>query len=147
MGFERDPSHWLYRHSPREWLRAALAELSRAEEAYKSHNARAGHAGCLRAAGMALNGALIHEPNEAWGRTYVDHVEALARDGAVPEAVREAAARLASSKAPGGPVISLRSKASDERLLEAARDVMAHAYARVVVHEPEGGEGEPEALS
>ena len=83
--FARDPSHWLLKFSPDEWIRAAMSEVRRAEEAYKAHNARGGLAGAKRAAGMALNAALIVEPNEKWGRAYVDHVMALSRDESVPE--------------------------------------------------------------
>src|SRR5262249_47300797 len=62
--FVRDPSHWLRRLSPDEWIRAALGELGRAEAAYGHGNARAGSAGVKRAAGMALNGALLVQPDE-----------------------------------------------------------------------------------
>jgi HEPN domain-containing protein len=135
MGFERDPSHWLRKLSPDEWIQASLAELRRAEERVKANDLTAGLAGCKRAAGMALNGALIVEPNEAWGRSFVDHVSALSRDEAVPERVREACRVLVTSRAPGADILRLRSPRSDERLLEAARDVMAHAYAVVKRHE------------
>ena len=77
--FTRDKTHWLRRLSPNEWIAAALGEVSRAEKAWAGGNARAGVAGLKRAAGMALNGALLVEPDDAWGRTYVEHVEALAR--------------------------------------------------------------------
>ncbi len=130
--FAKDPNHWLYRLSPDEWVRAALGELRAAERAFQMRNARAGLAGARRAAGMALNGALIVEPNPAWGRTYVEHVAALARGGdALPEAVVEAARLLTEAPAPGAALVALRSRGADERLLEAARTVMAHAYARV----------------
>jgi hypothetical protein len=133
--FVKDPNHWIFRLSPEEWVRAAQRELGAAERAFGAHNARAGHAGARRAAGMALNGALIVEPDAAWGRTYVEHVAALARGageaGRVPASVREAARFLVEAPAPGGGLVALRSRAADERLLEAARTVMAHAYARV----------------
>jgi HEPN domain-containing protein len=135
MGFQRDPSHWLRKLSPDEWIQAALAELRRAEERVKANDLTAGLAGCKRAAGMALNGALIVAPNESWGRSFVDHVAALSRDESVPEKVREACVVLVSSKPPGADILRLRSPRSDERLLEAARDVMAHAYAVVKRHE------------
>jgi HEPN domain-containing protein len=135
MGFEKDPSHWLRKLSPEEWIKASLAELRRAEERAKANDLTAAIAGCKRAAGMALNGALIVEPNEAWGRSFVDHVAALSRDESVPERVREASAVLVSSRPPGADILRLRSPRSDERLLEATRDVMAHAYAVVKRHE------------
>src|SRR5262245_36906255 len=94
MAYVKDSSHWLFRLSPDEWVAAALAELRRAEEAYARNDARAGLAGCKRAAGMALNGALIVEPNDAWGRSYVDHVRCLAESKDVPDAVRAASKLL-----------------------------------------------------
>jgi len=135
--FERDPSHWLAKLSPDEWIRAGMGELLRAEEAYKGRNARAGLAGARRAAGMALNGALLVEPNEGWGRSYLDHLLALSRDASVPERVRAASKELVETPVPGGAarVVVLRTPSSDERLLEAARDVIAHAYAVVKRHE------------
>jgi len=135
MGYVRDPNHWLHKFSPDEWIHASLAELRRAEERVKANDLSAGLAGCKRAAGMALNGALIVEPNEAWGRSFVDHVAALARDESVPERVREACQELVTSRPPGADILRLRSPRSDERLLDAARDVMAHAYAIVKRHE------------
>lgn len=130
-----DPAHWLHRLTPDEWLTSAMGELRRAEAAYARNDARAGLVGAKRAAGMALNGALRVQPNEAWGRSYVEHVEALARDEDAPRAVRDACVLLLESKAPGSDLLGLRSKASDARVLEAARDVMAHAYALVKRHE------------
>ncbi len=125
---------WLRKFSPDEWIAAAMGELRRAEDAYKRSDARAGVVGCKRAAGMALNGALVVEPNEAWGRTYVEHVTALAKEERVPEAVRSACKVLLETRAPSSDLLSLRSKAGDERVLEATRDVMAHAYAVVKRH-------------
>lgn len=136
MPFVKDESHWLYKLSPDEWIRAALGELRRAEAAYAQGNTRAGLAGARRAAGMALNGALIVEPDESWGRSYVDHVAALARDGGAPERVREACRILGETPLPGaGKLVAIRTKSADERVLEAARDVVAHAYAVVKRHE------------
>jgi hypothetical protein len=133
MPFVRDESHWLNKLSPDEWIRAAMGELRRAEEAYARRNARAGLAGARRAAGMALNGALIVEPNEAWGRSYMDHLLALKSDlsGAVPSRVGEACAILLETPLPGGELVALRTSSSDEGVLEAARDVVAYAYAIV----------------
>ncbi len=137
MAFVRDPSHWLRRFSPDEWVRASLGELRRAEARFKANDVTAGLAGCKRAAGMALNGALLVEPDESWQRSYVDHVAALARDPRVPERVREASKHLLEARSPSSDILTLRSRRSDERLLEAARDVMAHAYAVIKRHENE----------
>ena len=133
--FTRDPDHWLRKYSPKEWIRAGMKELHLAELSYQQRNARAGLAGCKRAAGMALNAALIVEPNEAWKRTYVEHLQAIAKDVTVPEAVSAAARVLLEMHAPGGEIVVLRSPGRDEKVLEAARDVMAHAFAVVTRHE------------
>jgi hypothetical protein len=136
MAFEKDATHWLRRLSPDEWISASLGELRQAEAAYARNDARAGLAGCKRAAGMALNGALLVEPNEVWGRSYVDHVAALASDTSVPEAVRAACKVLLETHGHQrrSDVLSLRSKAGDTKVLDAARDVMAHAYVVVKRH-------------
>jgi hypothetical protein len=133
--FERDENDWLKKHSPAEWIRAALGELKRAQASYDARSVRAAHAGCKRAAGMALNAVLILEPKEGWGRTYVEHVEALAKDTTVPAAVREACARVLGAGAGGLTIVPLRSKASDTRVLDAAHDVIAHAYAVLRRHD------------
>lgn len=136
MTFQKDESHWLFKLSPEEWIRAGTGELRRAEQAYAQKNVRAGLAGAKRGAGMALNAALIVMPNDAWGRSYVEHVAAVARDGTVPDRVREAAKILHEAHAPqAGGLVSLRTSSGEERILEAARDVIAHAFAVVKRHE------------
>ena len=129
--FKRDPNHWLLKFSPDEWIRAAMGELRRAEAAYEAGNLRAGGAGVKRAAGMALNAALIVEPNEAWGRTYVEHVEALSRDEGVPVAVREACWAVLRLDTQTGGVVILRTPKTHAATMDAARDLIAHAWAVV----------------
>jgi hypothetical protein len=129
-----DPAHWLTRLSPEEWVRAALNELALAEKAYARGDVRAGLAGAKRAAGMALNGALRVVPNDAWGRSYVDHVRALAADESAPEPVR-VACRVLLELPDTGPekLVTLRTKSGGPpKAIEAAKDVMAHAYAIVL---------------
>jgi HEPN domain-containing protein len=133
--FTRDPDDWLRRFSPAEWIRAAMGELRRATAAYERGDVRGGAAGLKRAAGMALNGALLVEPNESWGRTYVEHVAALASDASVPEAVRSACRAVLEARGPSSDIVSLRTARGHERELEAARDVVAHAWAVVKRHE------------
>jgi len=138
IAFVRDESHWLFKLSPDEWIRAGLSDLERAVAAYAANDPRAGLAGAKRAAGMALNGALIVEPDELWGRTYVDHLMALARDAKVPERVREACRELtgaSGSARAAAKLVTLRTSSQEHRVLEAARDVIAHAYAVVKRHE------------
>jgi HEPN domain-containing protein len=134
--FVRDEGHWLFKLSPDEWIRAGVAELRRAEEAYRTRNPRGVLAGAKRAAGMALNGALIVEPDPSWGRTYVEHLTLLSRDGNVPARVSAACRELLDTLMPGRTeLIALRTSSSEQRVLEAARDVIAHAYAVVKRHE------------
>jgi len=130
--FAPDPDHWLFKLSPEQWMNAAMNELKRAEDAYKRRDVRAGLAGAKRAAGMALNGALIVKPNDAWGRSYVEHVEALAKDPSAPKDVRDACALLLRAPSPGSTIVGLRTKTQDDKVLEAARDVMAHALSIVM---------------
>lgn len=134
--FTRDPNDWLRKLSPDEWIRAAMTELRRAEASYASGDGRAGAAGVKRAAGMALNAALIAEPDESWGRSYVEHVKALSEDARVPQAVRDACKVVLEAKGPtAGGVVSLRTPKANEAVIEAARDVIAHAWAVVKRHE------------
>jgi hypothetical protein len=133
--FARDPEHWLHRLSPDEWIRAALTEVKRAEAAYARGDMRGGAASVKRAAGMGCNGALIVEPDERWGRSYVDHVQALSTDSAVPEAVRAACRTVLSAGGPGGEVVVLRTPHTGAAQLEAARDVIAHAWTVVRRHD------------
>lgn len=121
--------------TPREWLRLALRELRGAEQAQKDHDGRAAVIAVKRAAGMALRGMLEQAPDPSYGKNYIEHVKALAHDESVPEAVRVAAERVQSANAPTQKLVILRAPASEALLLEAARDVMAHAYARIVHHE------------
>ena len=118
--FPPDPNDWLRRLSPDDWIRAALGELGRARQAHERGADRAALAGCKRAAGMALNGALILEPNPAWGRTYLEHLAALAYDARTPRAVREASGAV------------LRARTASPLILDKAHDVIAHAW--FVVH-------------
>ena len=79
----RDPSHWLHRLDAEEWLRAAANELARAEEALLHKQQRPGLAGARRAAGMAWNAVLVGAEDESYGRSYMDHLHALAEDARV----------------------------------------------------------------
>jgi hypothetical protein len=134
---DRDPKDWLRRYTPREWVQVGLAELRRAMTAFETNDVGAGLAGCKRAAGMALNGALLVEPNETWGRSYVDHVKALADEASVPAAVRDACKVILEVRPPNPHLLTLRVPRGNERVIEATRDVMAHALAVVIRHEGE----------
>lgn len=123
---------WLTRLSAAEWIRQGLGELQRAEARIAAHDRSAAVLGLRRAAGMALNGALSVQWR-AWGRTYVDHLRAIVDDADVPETVRDAARLLNDVPVEKQPnVVRLTPPSESTRWLEAAKTVMAHAYA--VVH-------------
>jgi hypothetical protein len=123
---------WLTRLPPEGWIKQGLTELSRAEARLVAHDRSAGVLGLRRAAGMALNGALAVNWR-AWGRTYVEHLRAIASDQTVPEPVRSAARTLNEAEIERVPgVVRLTPPSESTRLIEAAKTVMAHAYA--VVH-------------
>ena len=91
---EKDKAHWLYRLDAGEWLAAAEGELGAARRAAIAKQHRAAVVQARRAAGMALNALLWAGPDEAYGRSYVEHLRALAADGTVRDDVRKAALRL-----------------------------------------------------
>jgi len=122
---------WLGQFSAQGWIERSLQELSLARQAFANRDAPAAAAALKRAAGMALNGALRIVPREDWGRSYVEHLQAISSDAGVPHEVAESARMLLAFAPQPGNIVLLRSPAHDERLLEAARTVMAHAYAIV----------------
>lgn len=120
----RDPSHWLHRFDAGEWLRAADNELQRAVDALAHKQHRPGVAGARRAAGMAWNAVLVGAEDEAYGRSYMDHLHALAKDERVPEPVRAAAGQLV-----GAPLATnvIPLGRGDTRLADAARVILDEA--------------------
>lgn len=123
---------WLARLAPQEWIRQGLGELGRAEARLRAHDRTAGVLGLRRAAGMALNGALSVQLRP-WGRTYVEHLRAIASDDSVPLPVRDAAKLLNDVDVDQRPnIVRLTPPSESTRWVEAAKTVMAHAYA--VVH-------------
>jgi hypothetical protein len=91
---EKDPTHWLYRLSPPEWLQAADNELRAAQEAFLHKQQRPAVAHARRAAGMAWNALLWLLPEEKYGRSYMEHLQALKNDDDAPPELRAAAAKL-----------------------------------------------------
>jgi hypothetical protein len=145
-----DPRHWLHRLTADEWLRAGMKELSIARASIAHHQQRPALASLRRAAGMGWNAvlALEPEPDVRFGRSYADHLKALA-DGLsiatdeahpVPAEVRAAAQRLmddpAARKSRPGDVVQILTRARDEALLTAAEIVLSEAYVRVVRKQP-----------
>ena len=126
----RDPDHWLFRLSPDEWLRAAANELERADEALAGKHHRPGLTQARRAAGMAWNAVLAATGDETgYGRSYMDHLQALAKDMAVPESVRVAARSLLET-----PIVSTvvtLGPRGDTSLARAAEAILRHAAERV----------------
>jgi len=120
---------WLRRHTPQEWIARGLSELSRARALLARHDREAGVLGLRRAAGMALNAALCVRLR-GWGRTYAEHLRAVAEDVEVPDSVRSAARLLTSAPVERhSNVVRLTVPSETTRLVEATKTVMAHAYA------------------
>ena len=123
-----DPGHWLHRLTATEWLAAAETELRHAEAALGRRAVRPGITHARRAAGMAWNAVLVGAPDERFGRSYMDHVNALCDDAAAPETVRAAARTLRDT--PAAPPALITIGRPDLGPLEAARAIVAHARAR-----------------
>ena len=130
-----DPSHWLHRLTAAEWLAAADNELVHAEEALRRRAPRPGITHARRAAGMAWNAVLVGAPDERFGRSYMDHVNALADDAAAPDPVRAAARTLRETSAAPPALVKLGRAGVDTAPLEAARAIVAHARSRCQVNE------------
>jgi hypothetical protein len=124
-----DPSHWLHRLDPTEWLAAAENELAHAAEALARRAARPGVTHARRAAGMAWNAVLVLAADERFGRSYMEHVVALAADQVAPEDVR-AAAQLLRDTPPLPPELIQLGK-PDLRVADAARLIVSYARVRV----------------
>ena len=74
-------AHWLWRLDADAWLRAAEAELAAGHANLHGRRTAVTHA--RRAAGMAINAVLVAlavAPDDElrWGRSYLDHLRALA---------------------------------------------------------------------
>ena len=125
----RDPEHWLYRFDTAEWLSAAHSELTRARAALEGKQHRAGVTQALRAAGMAWNAVLVATEDEhGYGRSYRDHLVALAADEATPMTVRAAARSIVEAPLTAQVVQLGR---GDTTMAAMAEVVIAHARERV----------------
>jgi len=129
----RDPGHWLHRLDAAEWLAAAATELAHCAEKLAQRAVRAGVTHARRAAGMAWNAVLVSAPDERYGRSYMEHVVALAQppdgDTSIPETVRNAARLLRETPAAPPQLITIGKP--DVGALEAARTIVE--YARTLV--------------
>jgi hypothetical protein len=120
-----DPAHWLHRLTGEEWLAAAATEIAHAEAALARRAARPGVTHARRAAGMAWNAVLTLHPDERSGRSYMEHVVALAGDAAVPDEIRAAAQRLRDTPAAPPALVTLGKP--DLGPAQAARTILDHA--------------------
>lgn len=124
-----DPSHWLHRLTAAEWLAAAETELAAGDAALVRRSTRVVVTHARRAAGMALNAILCLRDNPAWGRSYMEHVVALAGDPAAP-AERQADAALLRDTPPAPPTL-VKLGPPDRSSLDAAERILAWARATV----------------
>ena len=130
----RDPGNWLHRLDAAEWLAAAETELAHAQEKLSRRSVRPGVTHARRAAGMAWNAVLVTAPapDERYGRSYMDHVVALAQapadDASIPAEVRAAAQELRDTPAAPLPLITIGKP--DMSALEAATTIVAFARTR-----------------
>jgi HEPN domain-containing protein len=124
-----DPRHWLFRFSVDEWLRAAEQELSLCREALQRRAIRTGVTHARRAAGMAWNAILVIDFDPRYGRSYMEHVVALADEPGIPEPVRTAALRL--QNATTTPPIVLQIGKPDVSAYDAAATVVTFARTRI----------------
>jgi hypothetical protein len=121
--------HWLWRLDADAWLRAAQVELHACAANITSRRTAVTHA--RRAAGMALNAVLTTLPDgeTRWGRSYLEHLQAVARAPEPLPARAQAAAKtlLATSPvAPTGLVTLARGPhAAADEALAAAREIVA----------------------
>jgi len=129
-----DPGHWLHRLDAAEWLAAAATELAHAEEKLSRRSVRPGVTHARRAAGMAWNAVLITAPDERYGRSYMEHVVALAQapddDASTPAAVRDAARLLRETPAMPPQLITIGKP--DMSSLDAAKTIVE--FARSLAH-------------
>lgn len=131
-----DPDHWLYRLTAEQWLLAAENELRAAEQALAAKQQRAGVTYARRAAGMALNARLRIAAAASYGRSYMEHLQALAKDPdpAISQELRDAAARLLAAPLTQ-QLVTLGPKGDTRPADFAARIV---EYARALVQRPAG---------
>ena len=131
-GGEEDPGHWLYRLTAEQWLRAADNELRAAEQALAAKQQRAGVTYARRAAGMALNARLRVAADPAYGRSYMEHLQALQKDPdpAISDELRDAAARLLA--APLTQQLVTLGPKGDTRPADLAARIVAYARALVL---------------
>ena len=129
----RDEAHWLLRLSVAEWIDAARRELTLASDPEAHRRRVITH--LRRGAGMGLNACLaathaegaaaLDDACRVWGRSYMDHLRAVASDAPLlelPATARPYAGALVALQfqATTGALVSIRTTGSDS--LNDARD-------------------------
>ncbi|MBC8131359.1 MAG: hypothetical protein H7X95_00150 [Deltaproteobacteria bacterium] len=130
MPTKKDPSHWLYRLTAEEWLAAADTELQHCADTLRRRAFRPGVTHARRAVGMAWNAVLIESPDVRFGRSYMEHVAALAGDDHTPEAPRRAAQYLKDTSPAPPALVTLGQP--DLAPLNAAQVLVDYARARAL---------------
>jgi hypothetical protein len=130
MTHPKDPTHWLYRLSAAEWLESAETELRHCADTLRRRAFRPGVTHARRAAGMAWNAVLTESFDVRYGRSYMEHVTALAKDDRAPDDARLAAQYLRDTP-PAPPELVTLGK-PDLGPLDAARVLVDYAKARAL---------------
>ncbi len=110
-------------------MRAAVNEYDGVVRALAQKHRKQAVVGARRAAGMAINAWLCLAPNDAYGRSYAEHLQAMLRDASVPAHAREAARALVAASLEGGGLVSLGP--SDPGPALAARTLLAWCAERL----------------
>ena len=134
--------HWLWRLDARAWLLAGEVELEAAANNLRSRRTAITHA--RRGAGMALNAVLVAlavapEDELRWGRSYIDHLRAIAsaddaRRHPLPAHTRALAGRLLTiAVAPSSALVQLGRgpESAAQEALGLARELLAECAAVV----------------
>jgi len=137
----RDPDHWLWRLEAAAWVTAASHELELGRRHIETRRRAVTHA--RRGAGMALNAVLVAMADRGWsdddcvtmwGRSYIDHLRAVAaletapaeRHPLGPRATELAREVLSVAVVPAGNLVQLSAKTGGE-----AAAAIQHAQALV----------------
>jgi HEPN domain-containing protein len=131
---DADDRKWLQRFGFAEWMAAALNELDASYLALRDRQHKQGLAHARRAAGMGLNALLCVDFEARYGRSFTEHLHALADDARAPEEVRAAARRLLAAPAkPELITISVGPGTGSVDLAEAAKLVLVWVADRLPV--------------
>lgn len=147
-----DAEHWLWRLSAAQWIAAARHELAQGHARVGSRRAALVHA--RRGGGMALNAVLValgegvgadeRAAIEArWGRSYVEHLQAIADGGPeirapLPEEARDAARTMLATPLQAQVIALGRGPGAEaSAALEAAQRLLDACLAAIVGSPPQ----------